>query len=293
MAMPQLRRCVVHWLGRALAIVLASSSASAASGPQRVASLNLCTDQLLLALADPVQILSLSPLARDASLSYLSGKAGAFPVNQGRGEAILFSGADLVLVGPFEAHAKRELMEREGLSVMVLDPWQSVDEGRDQIRRLARRLGHPDRGEALIRTIDEALTRGRNSVHDAPSILTYYRGGWVPSSASLVNEILRVLGFSLHQEALGLAQGGVARLESIVASPPDYLLMDEATGESMDNGSALLVHPALAAAVPAGRRLMLASRLSICGGPATPALIESLVAEARAKVRNGSAAARR
>ena len=122
--------------------------------------------------------------------------------------------------------------------------------------------------------------------------MTYYRGGWVPSSASLVNEILRALGFTLHQEALGLAQGGVARLESIVASPPNYLLMDEATGESMDNGSALLVHPALASAIPVNRRLTLASRLSICGGPATAAMIGSLAAEARAKVRNGSAAAR-
>jgi iron complex transport system substrate-binding protein len=272
-----------------LAAALAST-AIAGPAPRRVASLNLCTDQLLLALADPGQILSLSPLARDGSISYLAGKAGAFPVNEGRGEAILFGGADLVLVGPFEAHAKRELMERQGLSVMVLDPWQSLDQGRDQIRRLARRLGHPHRGEALIGRIDEAIASARNSVRGA-SILTYYRGGWVPSSGSFVNQILRVLGFTLHQKALGLAQGGVARLESIVASPPDYLLMDEATGESMDNGSALLVHPALAAAVPAGRRLMLASRLSICGGPATPDMIESLVAETRAKVRNGSATA--
>lgn len=286
--MPQLRRCVVHGFGAMLAAALASS-ALAGPAPRRVASLNLCTDQLLLALADPDQILSLSPLGRDASISYLAGKADAFPVNEGRGEAILFGGADLVLVGPFEAHAKRELMERQGLSVMVLDPWHSLDQGRDQIRRLARRLGHPDRGEALIGRIDEATAAAQNSVRGA-SILTYYRGGWVPSSGSLVNEILRILGFTLHQETLGLAQGGVARLESIVASPPDYLLMDEATGESMDNGSALLVHPALAAAVPAGRRLTLASRLSICGGPATPDMIESLVAEARAKVRTGSAA---
>jgi iron complex transport system substrate-binding protein len=287
--MPQLRRRVVHWFGALLAVALASS-ALAGPAPRHVVSLNLCTDQLLIALADPGQILSLSPLARDGSMSYLAGKADAFPVNDGRGEAILFSGADLVLVGPFEAHAKRELMERQGLSVIVLAPWQSLEEGRDQIRRLARRLGHPDRGEALIGRIDEAIAAARNIVRGV-SIMTYYRGGWVPSSGSFLNEILRILGFTPHQEQLGLAQGGIARLENIVASPPDYLLMDEATGESMDNGSALLVHPALAAAVPASRRLMLASRLSICGGPATPDMIESLVAEIRAKVRNGSAAA--
>ena len=50
--MPQLHRCVVHWLVAALAVAPASFSAAAGSAPVRVASLNLCTDQLLLALAD-------------------------------------------------------------------------------------------------------------------------------------------------------------------------------------------------------------------------------------------------
>jgi iron complex transport system substrate-binding protein len=290
--MPQLRRCVVHWFAGALACLLVSASATAGSAPRRVVSLNLCADQLLLALADPGQILSLSPLARDGTISYLAERAGAFPVNEGRGEAILFSGADLVLAGPFEPHAKRELLLRQGLAVMVLGPWRSLDQGRDQIRALAERLGHPERGEALIRRIDEALAKARGSVRGAPSILIYYRGGWVPTSASLVGEILRALGFTLHQDALGLAQGGVARLESIVASPPDYLLMDEAAGTAMDNGSALLAHPALAAAVPDGRRLRMPSRLSICEGPATAAMIERLVSEARAKVRNVPVASR-
>jgi iron complex transport system substrate-binding protein len=93
------------------------------------------------------------------------------------------------------------------------------------------------------------------------------------------------MGFTLHQDALGLRDGGVARLESLVATPPDYALMDEVGGRSIDNGSALLVHPALLDAIPAQRRLTLPSRLAICGGPATPAAIDALAAEVRAKVR--------
>lgn len=259
--------------------------APAEERPRSVVSLNLCTDQLLLALADPEQIASLSFLARDPSISYLPGQAARFPANDGRGESILFGGADLVLAAGFGSRTKQELLERHGLEVLALDPWQSLDDGRNQIRTLARRLGHAERGEGLIAAIDAALARAAGIVPAGRSILPLYRRAWVPGARSLVAEILRVMGFSLHQQVLGLGEGGVARLESIIARPPDYALMDEVAGHSVDNGSALLVHPALLGAIPPERRLTLPSRLEICGGPSTPAMIDALAAEVRAKVR--------
>src|SRR5687768_16724460 len=87
--------------GAALAAILMfvlqwdGAASAAAVPPRRVVSLNLCADQLLLALADRDQILSLSPLVRDASISYLRANGAGLPVNAGKAEAVLFSGADL------------------------------------------------------------------------------------------------------------------------------------------------------------------------------------------------------
>lgn len=268
-----------------LVLGIAASPVMAVGKPQRVVSLNLCADQLLLTLADREQIRSLSPLVRDRSISFLANQAADIPVNDGHGETILFSGADLVLAGRYDSHPKRELLQRQGLDVMVLDPWHSLEHGREQIRTLAQRFGHPERGERLIAELDDALARAKNTVKGSRSILTYYRQGWVPAADSLINELLRHMGFALHQERFGLHAGGIVRLESIVASPPDYALMDDILGQTVDNGSALLVHPALAAAVPPERRLVIPGRLAICGGPATPAAIDALTAEVRAKVR--------
>ncbi|HEY8384007.1 MAG TPA: ABC transporter substrate-binding protein [Microvirga sp.] len=269
----------------ALAALVNGALAQASVRPQRIVSLNLCADQLLLALADRQQIASLSPLARDPSLSFLAREAEAVPINGGRGEAILMSGADLVLMGRFGSHLKRELLERQGLAVMALEPWRSLDQGRQQIRAVAGRIGHPDRGERLIAAMDAALARSRGIVAGRRSILTVYRRGYVASEESITGEILRHMGFALHQEALGLRRGGLARLESIVAMPPDYALLDEASERAVDNGSALLVHPAFLDAVPRERRLTIPGHLTICGGPSTPQAIESLAAEVRAKVR--------
>jgi iron complex transport system substrate-binding protein len=277
------RMTAATWAG--IFLLAAAPDASAQPAPHRVVSLNLCADQFLLALADRDQIASLSPLVQDRSISFLADKATGIPVNEGKGEAIVFAGADLVFAATYGSQVQRELLERQGFAVMRLDPWESLADGRGQIREVAARLGHPERGERLIGDIEASLTRAKNIVEGSRSILTYYRRGWVPGSDSLIGELLRHMGFALHQDALGLAGGGVARLESIVASPPDYMLMDEVVGQSLDNGSVLLMHPALARVVPPERRLIIPGALAICGGPSTPAAIDALAAEVRAKVR--------
>ncbi len=284
--MPQLR--LAHfprliWLV-GFALLVGSAPAQAQQKPHRVVSLNLCTDQLLLSLADREQIASLSYLAGDPSVSFLVDQAAGFPRNDGRAEAVLFSGADLVLTGTYGPPHQVPLLRGQGLEVLTLGAWASLDEGRDQIRLLARRLGHPERGEALIGRIDAALAKAKDIVPGRRSILVYVRGGWVTSTNSPTNEILAHMGFTLHQNALGLPHGGTVRLESIVTTPPDFMLVDEDAGRGIDNGTALFSHPALAAAVPPERRLVLANRLAICGGPSTPAAIDALAAEVRARV---------
>jgi iron complex transport system substrate-binding protein len=257
----------------------------ARAGPKQVVSLNLCTDQLLLALADRGQIAILSRLARDPSVSYMAEPAGGLPQIEGGAEAILLSRPDLVLTGTYGQQDQVALLRRHGSEVLQLGPWSGLAEGREQIRLLARELGHPDRGEALIARIDAALDRAREIMPKKTSILVYERGGWITASRSPLSEVLVHMGFTLHQEALGMNPGGVARLETIVTHPPDVMLVDAASQRAIDIGTALFAHPALAAAVPPERRLAVPGHLTICGGPSTPTMIDALAAEVKAKLR--------
>jgi len=284
--MPQLRSSRFSKWMMPIGIILALGGvAEAQQAPRRAASLNLCTDEMLLALADWEQIASLSYLVTDPSISAMVEQARGLPLNDGRAETILFSGPDLVLSGTYGQRDQVALLKAQGLKVLTLGPWVSLEEGQEQIRTMARALGHPERGETLISRIDDVLQRTKDIVPGKPSILVYDRGGWVSSPESPMNELLRHLGFRLHQEALGLPHGGVARLESIVTSPPDYLLVDEDAGRAVDNGTAIFSHPALMNAVPLARRLVVPSKLALCGGPTTPALIEALAAQIEEKVR--------
>lgn len=262
----------------------ASPAVLAQARPQQVASFNLCTDQLLLALADRDQIASLSRLSRDPSVSFVADQAAGLPLNEGGAEALLFSKPDLVLTGTYGLQERVAVLKRQDLEVLQLGPWSGLAEGREQIRLLANRLGHADRGEALIARIDAALDQAKDVVPMGRSILAYERGGWVTAARSPLSEVLMQMGFTLQQESLGRMSGGVVRLETIVTDPPDVMLVDAGSQQAIDNGTALFSHPALAAAVPQERRLAIPGHLTICGGPSTPAMIEALAAEVEAKL---------
>jgi iron complex transport system substrate-binding protein len=263
---------------------LSAAASYAAEPPQRIVSLNKCTDQLLLALVDPARIASVSPIGSD-ELSFFAEELKALPVNSGRGESVLLTNADLVLTGPFESHARRDMLRAQGFEVVVVRPWRSLADGREQIRSLSRRLGAEAKGEALIARIDAALVQSRDAASAPRSVLVLQRRGYTPGETSVLDELLRHVGLVPHTGRLGLTRGGTVSLERLVADPPDYVLMAESDRGAIDQGSALLWHPALREAVPPERRLYLPDRLTICGGPATPFAIEALAEEVRAKVR--------
>jgi iron complex transport system substrate-binding protein len=254
-----------------------------AGAPQRIASLNKCADQLLVTLVDPSRIASVSPIAAD-EFSFLAERLKDLPANSGRGESILLSNADLVLAGAFESHVRRHLLASQGFDVLVLDVWTRIADGQEQIRLLSRRLDAEAEGERLIAEIEDALARSRAIAPAPRSVLVLQRRGYTPGDVSILTELIRHMGLVPYSDRLGLPNGGTVSLERLVADPPDYLLMSESDERGLDQGSALLWHPALVAVVPPERRLYVPANLTICSGPSTPHAIDALAAEVRAKV---------
>ena len=101
-------------------LVLATSTYA---GPKRIASLNLCTDELLLSLADPDQIISLTWLAREESLSAFFEPARAYHQNNGRASDVIPLNPDLVFLSEFFPANALGILETVGIkSVVVPEP---------------------------------------------------------------------------------------------------------------------------------------------------------------------------
>ncbi|MEO1895141.1 MAG: hypothetical protein ABGX32_02600, partial [Methylococcales bacterium] len=83
--------------------LLILSSHSTLANPQRIVSINLCTDQLLMLLAKRENIESVSYFAANPDASAMFEEAAGIRKNQGQAEEILQMKPDLILAGTFTA----------------------------------------------------------------------------------------------------------------------------------------------------------------------------------------------
>src|SRR5258706_1931932 len=91
------------------------SAPGQAAGLPRIASMNVCTDQLLIPLADPAQILGLSRFSRDARQSFAADDARRYPILSGGAEDVLVLKPDVVVASLFDKRSTRERLEEKGL----------------------------------------------------------------------------------------------------------------------------------------------------------------------------------
>jgi len=254
----------------------AMSSALAAPLP-RIVSMNVCTDQVLLTLADPDQILGLSRFARDA---WVTGDVRRYPTLSGGAEDILVLKPDIVVASAFDKRATRELLKAHGLHLAELAVPRNLMEVKDQIRELGDIAGHPDRAAQQIAKLDAALARARQAVAAKHyRVLPLSRRGWVAGSDSFVGSLLAETGLFNAAGDLGFAFGGFASLEAIVSLKPDLLLVSQAGDFARDDGQAFLLHPALERFYPAAKRIVIPERLTECGGVMLAEALDVLVAE--------------
>jgi iron complex transport system substrate-binding protein len=231
-----------------------------------IVSLNPCIDAILVEIAGPEQVLALSHYSRDpGSSSIPAATAARYGVTGGAAEEVIARQPDLVLASSFLPAPTRTALERAGVEVVTFGSPGSIAESIAQVRALAALAGHPARGEALVREIaDAAAPRS----HLRPrSALLWQPGEIVPGEATLVAEMLRIKGFANHGAARGLSQGDLTPLETILADPPEVLLI---AGESAGQRHPLLNR------LTGTQVAALDPRLLYCGGPTVKRLAQRL-----------------
>ncbi|RJF70015.1 ABC transporter substrate-binding protein [Rhodopseudomonas palustris] len=259
-------------------VALIAAPSAAAAAVKRIASINMCTDQLLLVLADPDQIVGLGPYARDRHLSWLAEQARHYPRLSGEAEDLLMLAPNIILAGRYGKRATREILRAKKLKVEEFDTPRSVDDVKAQIARVGGLVGHPDRADAVIAELDRAMTRARRAASRHPArVLALSRRGWVTGGDSLLSSLLQTAGLSNAATDLGYAYGGFASLETIVAARPDLLLLAEDQPAAEDQGKALLLHPSIQRAYPPNRRIVIPEPLTICGGAMFAVALDRLV----------------
>ncbi|MGY6411481.1 MAG: ABC transporter substrate-binding protein [Alkalilacustris sp.] len=266
----------------ALGLALGLGGAALAGPPERVVSINLCTDQLAMLLAAEGQLLSVSRLARDPRSSAMAEEAAAWPVNSGRAEEVYLQAPDLVLAGSFTTPATVEMLRRLGIGVVLFPPAQSLADVGAQLRRMGDVLGRPAQGAALADRFEATLQTLAQEASAARAAL-FQANGWSAGRHSLPGEVLAAAGFANVAAELGMDSGGFLPLEALVMAAPDLVV----TGRPFPGASRaeeLTGHPALLATAPAG--VALTDRDWVCGLPHVLNAVEAML-EARQSLGTG------
>jgi iron complex transport system substrate-binding protein len=269
----------------AVGVCVALLASPAFAKPQRVASLNLCADELALRLADPGVVKTVTWLAQDPRSANVAAMAAALPANDGHAEEALAHHPDLVLVGPFADPSSLALLKQVGAPVSEVGAPQTLDGVRRQIRDLAAALGEPKRGEALIADMDARLAR----VVVDPSrprlkAVVLRPNGFTVGPGSLVDEILTRAGLDNLAARLDIAADEQVPLEVVALLGADVLILDRDEASAPSLADAALDHPAIAALAQRMTVVSLPARLWTCGGPEIAEAVERLaVAAARAR----------
>jgi iron complex transport system substrate-binding protein len=246
-----------------------------------VVSLNLCTDQWLLLLADPAQVAGVSHLAADPEHSYMAREAGRHPALYPRIEPILGRRPDLVLGASYTSPPLVGLLRRLGVRVELLPLGEDLDGIRAGVRRLAALLGRGARGESLLAEMDRRLAAIPPPELPRPRGLFIQPNGYSAGLGTLQDLSLRLAGWRNAAAEAGLEGYGPLTLETLVSLRPDRFIVSPFHDHTDSLAQRQLRHPALVATRGGRPFLELPYNLWICGGPMLAEAVERLAGARR------------
>jgi iron complex transport system substrate-binding protein len=241
----RLRSSVRRWATVACCVSVAAPAVADSSLPT-VASINLCADQHVLALADPGQIRSVSWLAADPEESSFAATAAKFTLNYGTAEELLAFNPDVVIAGSYTSPFTRALLQRLGYRVVELAPEDSVADIERNVRLVAAALGQIERGERAVATLEEQSRAivAQQPVHRVAAVVVR-PGGFTVGADSLANELMMLAGVRNVAAEQGLDRWGSLSMEALLRSAPDLIVLTGYRNAEPSLANAVLQHPAL------------------------------------------------
>jgi len=242
-------------------------AAPAEAAPARVASLNLCTDELLLLLAAPGQIASVTHLSHQAAETPLWRQARRHRANDGSLVSVAPLRPGLVLSMGGGARDRVRIAQRLGIRTLDLPYPQTLADIERGIASVAEALGARERARPLLAAIARLK---RTAPRAGTDTIWLGGGGRSVNPASLAAAWMRLAG--LEQRPL---PGDKASLEQLLLRPPAILLRSDYRSGQYSGEQRWLSHP-LASTRRGGRTIATDGRPWTCMGPLMIAEVERL-----------------
>ncbi|WGL18459.1 hypothetical protein PVT68_09205 [Microbulbifer bruguierae] len=250
-----------------------------ASGAERVASLNLCMDQVILNWLPPEQIVSVTWLSDQPQYRKAPIPEHVYR-NRAQAEELLPLKPDLVLTGQFGAQRAAARLEQLGFSVVRIPDAYSLEQLQSQLAALVAALGPLPPLLAQQRQLSALLLEppAESTTVNHPRALILSANNITYGSGMLEHQLLTRAGFTNLAMAAGVNQLGRVSLEQVIALEPDLLVF---YGGAQDFAIAHLAerHPVLKRYIDRGRTYRLPEQLGYCPALAVVDVLQQLNAK--------------
>ena len=264
---------------RLLMLTLCALCASAFAGPpQRIVSMSLCTDQLLLMMVERERIAAVTSSAVRTEESYMAAAVGDISLHHSGVEEVIALKPDLIVGGTFAAQGSARLLRELGYRVELAEPPTSLAEVRQLVSTFGEWTGSEEKAQNMLEDMDRRLQdiQQRYAAKPVRSILVYSPNGYTIGAGTLEDDIFRVAGFRNLAAEQGIRGFQTLSLEQLIALQPDFLQIDNHLHSQNSLASAAINHPVLKAMLPEERRLYMPTTLRDCAGPMVVDAIEYL-----------------
>jgi len=245
------------------------AAGGAAVGPQRIVSIGLCTDQLLLMMAQRSQIASLTSSATSLQMSYMADAVGDIPLNNASVEEIIPYRPDLIVGTDFAARDTTRFLRQLGYEVKLAALPKTIEEIYTLLTRFGEWTGNQARAASMIAKMKHEIAeiQARYAHRPEKTMIIYSPNGYTIGANTLENDVLKYAGFRNLSAEMGIVGFKKISLEKVIEARPDFLQLDNHVFNRDSLASSYIGHPVLNKLVDNKEFLFIPSRLRACAGP--------------------------
>lgn len=202
-----------------------------AAPPERIVSLSLGVDEVLLPLLGPDRFAAVTALSQDPGISNVAVIANQVEntvVSAQDTEQIIALEPDIVFVATFTAPEVMQQLRDAGLTVFATDYSVGLDAIRGNIRLLGQVVGDEDGAETLIADMEADIEAVQAAV-GAPEMpvraLFLTPGNYTSGVNSTIDDVITAAGGVDVAAAAGMDQYAAVSDEFIIEQDPDVILL--------------------------------------------------------------------
>lgn len=200
--------------------------------PQRIISMSISTDEILIDLVPCSRIAAFSRLVDDPGISNIVERAQnvASIVDGQSSEAIMALHPDLILIPDFVKPEVIQSLRDMHLQVYVYKTPKSFEDVRQCIRFLGAAVGEKERGEQMVTSMDEHLKRVQKKIGNIPKekqkriVFMRSNGAYYSPEASF-NDVCKYAQVRNALAELNYDKPGIVNQEAVVQLNPDVFVL--------------------------------------------------------------------